>query len=197
MLKVCAGCSRTETSEPAERRQGDARRRARARLVRAWYQPKIELKTMRLVGAEALVRARHPTRGVLPPGVFLPGAGEADMLALTERVIVTALQDWEDCAAHGMSVKLAVNVPVSALVNLPIPDDPARGAAEGGELAGPHPRSHRGRDHPRPQDRQRGRRRVARVRIARWRSTISAPAIPRSRGCGSCHSASSRSTAAM
>jgi EAL domain-containing protein (putative c-di-GMP-specific phosphodiesterase class I) len=87
-----------------------------------WYQPKIELKTMRLYGAEALVRARHPTRGVLPPGVFLPGASEADMLALTERVIRTALKDWRDCAAHGMSIKMAVNVPVSALVNLPIAD---------------------------------------------------------------------------
>jgi len=86
-----------------------------------FYQPKIDLKSMRLVGAEALVRARHPTRGVLPPGVFLPGAGEEEMLALTERVIVTALKDWEDCAASGMSVKLSVNVPVSALVKLPIP----------------------------------------------------------------------------
>ena len=84
-------------------------------LERGWfelfYQPKIDLRTMRLVGAEALVRARHPTRGVLGPGVFLPGASEADMLALTERVIVTALHDWEDCAANGMSVKLSVNVP--------------------------------------------------------------------------------------
>jgi EAL domain-containing protein (putative c-di-GMP-specific phosphodiesterase class I) len=85
-----------------------------------WYQPKIELKTMRLVGAEALVRARHPQRGVLGPGAFLPGASEADMLALTERVIISALRDWEDCAAHGVSIKLSVNVPVSALVKLPI-----------------------------------------------------------------------------
>src|ERR1043166_7658411 len=85
-----------------------------------WYQPKIELKTMRLAGAEALVRARHPRRGVLPPGVFLPGAKEADMLALTERVIVRALEDWVECAEHGMSIKLAVNVPVSALISLPI-----------------------------------------------------------------------------
>jgi len=38
-----------------------------------WYQPKIELRTMRLAGCEALVRARHPTRGVLSPGLFLPG----------------------------------------------------------------------------------------------------------------------------
>jgi EAL domain-containing protein (putative c-di-GMP-specific phosphodiesterase class I) len=85
-----------------------------------WYQPKIELKSMRLYGAEALVRARHPRRGLVPPGVFLPGAGEDDMLALTERVILTALKDWDEFAAHGMSVKLAVNVPVSALIKLPI-----------------------------------------------------------------------------
>ena len=94
-------------------------------LERDWfelfYQPKIDLKTRRLVGAEGLVRARHPTRGVLSPGVFLPGASEDDMMALTERVIITALKDWETCAANGMSVKLSVNVPVSALVKLPIP----------------------------------------------------------------------------
>jgi EAL domain-containing protein (putative c-di-GMP-specific phosphodiesterase class I) len=95
-------------------------------LTRGWfelfYQPKIDLRSMRMVGAEALVRARHPTRGVLPPGVFLPGAGEADMLALTERVIVTALHDWEVYAENGMSLKLSVNVPVSALLKLPIAD---------------------------------------------------------------------------
>jgi EAL domain-containing protein (putative c-di-GMP-specific phosphodiesterase class I) len=67
-----------------------------------------------------LARARHPTRGVLAPGVFLPHASEADMLALTERVIITALRDWDDCAEQGMSVKFNVNVPVSALLKLPI-----------------------------------------------------------------------------
>src|SRR5262249_21394109 len=75
-------------------------------LFEQFYQPKIDLKTMRLVGAEALVRARHPTRGVLGPGVFLPGAGEDEMLALTERVIITALKDWEAFAASGLSLKL-------------------------------------------------------------------------------------------
>ena len=86
-----------------------------------WYQPKIELRSKRLAGAEALVRARHPQRGILSPGLFLPGAAEPDMLALTERVILTALRDWEDFAGHGMSVKIAVNTPVSALTKLPIP----------------------------------------------------------------------------
>jgi EAL domain-containing protein (putative c-di-GMP-specific phosphodiesterase class I) len=42
------------------------------------------------------------------------------MLALTERVILTALRDFEDCAAHGASIRLSVNVPVSAFVKLPI-----------------------------------------------------------------------------
>src|SRR5829696_2869238 len=86
-----------------------------------WYQPKIDLRTMRLAGAEALVRARHPNGSMVPPGVFLPGATEEQMLALTERVILQSLRDWEACAAHGVPVKFSVNVPVSALVKLPIP----------------------------------------------------------------------------
>jgi EAL domain-containing protein (putative c-di-GMP-specific phosphodiesterase class I) len=85
-----------------------------------WYQPKIDLRTKRLVGAEGLVRARLPDGSIVAPGAFLPGAKEEEMLALTERVIVTALRDFEDCAVHGASVKLSVNVPVSALVKLPL-----------------------------------------------------------------------------
>jgi EAL domain-containing protein (putative c-di-GMP-specific phosphodiesterase class I) len=85
-----------------------------------WYQPKIDLRSMRLVGAEALVRARHPKRGLLPPAVFLPGACEEQMLKLTERVILSSLRDYEACAEYGMSLKLSVNVPVTALVKLPI-----------------------------------------------------------------------------
>jgi len=85
-----------------------------------WYQPKIELRTTHLVGAEALVRARHPTRGIIPPALFLPDASEDAMHELTERVILTALGDWEDFAEYGAPIKLAVNAPVSALVKLPI-----------------------------------------------------------------------------
>ncbi|HZD92136.1 MAG TPA: EAL domain-containing protein [Pseudolabrys sp.] len=85
-----------------------------------WYQPKIELRTMHMVGAEALVRARHPERGVVAPFFFLPGAAEADMLALTEHAIMTALEDWQLFDSYGVGVKFAVNVPVSAFVKLPI-----------------------------------------------------------------------------
>jgi EAL domain-containing protein (putative c-di-GMP-specific phosphodiesterase class I) len=85
-----------------------------------WYQPKIDLRTKRLVGAEGLVRARRPDGSVIPPALFLHGAKEDEMLALTERVILTALCDFEDYAALGASLKLSVNVPVSAFVKLPI-----------------------------------------------------------------------------
>jgi EAL domain-containing protein (putative c-di-GMP-specific phosphodiesterase class I) len=85
-----------------------------------WYQPKIELRTMRLVGAEALVRARHPTRGIVPPFFFLTDAPEPDLLKLTELVILTALGDWDIFNEYGVPLKFAVNVPVSAFTKLPI-----------------------------------------------------------------------------
>src|ERR1043165_6358229 len=59
-----------------------------------WYQPKVSLATHKMIGAEGLIRARHPELGVLPPVAFLPSAGEPELLAMTEQVIATALRDW-------------------------------------------------------------------------------------------------------
>jgi EAL domain-containing protein (putative c-di-GMP-specific phosphodiesterase class I) len=89
--------------------------------LEVWYQPKVSLQTGNWVGAEGLIRARHPEVGVLGPGAFLPGASDDDMLEMTEMVIATALRDWNDCAALGMpALNLAVNVPASGFVKLPI-----------------------------------------------------------------------------
>jgi EAL domain-containing protein (putative c-di-GMP-specific phosphodiesterase class I) len=122
MLKSLRNLFFKDTGEPET---GDGQVTLADVLDRGWfelfYQPKIELKSKRMVGAEGLLRARHPTRGVLSPGAFLADASEDDILRLTERVIIAALKDWEACAAHGMSLRLSVNVPVSALVKLPIP----------------------------------------------------------------------------
>ena len=111
--------SKNGEPEPANGRVtlGDVLRRDWFEL---WYQPKIDLRSKRLVGAEALVRARRPDGSLISPGVFLPGAAADDMLALTERVILAALRDFEDCAAQGATLKLSVNVPASAFVKLPI-----------------------------------------------------------------------------
>jgi EAL domain-containing protein (putative c-di-GMP-specific phosphodiesterase class I) len=89
--------------------------------LEVWYQPKVSLQTHNWVGAEGLIRARHPELGVLGPGAFLPGAGDDEMLEMTQHVILTALRDWHDCAALGMpALNLAVNVPASGFVKLPI-----------------------------------------------------------------------------
>ena len=89
--------------------------------LEVWYQPKVSLQTGNWIGAEGLIRARHPELGVLGPFAFLPGAAEADLLTMTEWVIATALRDWNDCAALGMPrLHLAVNVPASGFVALPI-----------------------------------------------------------------------------
>ena len=85
-------CAAT-SGAPAARSRSEARKN----WFELWYQPKIDLATMRLAGAEGLVRVRHPKHGVIFPGQFLPGAREEDMLALTEQVILTALRDWDVC----------------------------------------------------------------------------------------------------
>ena len=92
----------------------------RNKWLELWYQPKINLKQRSLVGVEGLVRCNHPERGIIPPEAFLPGAPEEAMLKLTEAIILSALADWTRFADQGFSLKIALNVPVGALVKLPI-----------------------------------------------------------------------------
>jgi diguanylate cyclase (GGDEF)-like protein/PAS domain S-box-containing protein len=46
-----------------------------------WYQPQISVSRRQVVGMEALIRWRHPQRGVLPPMTFIPVAEEAGLIA--------------------------------------------------------------------------------------------------------------------
>jgi EAL domain-containing protein (putative c-di-GMP-specific phosphodiesterase class I) len=85
-----------------------------------WYQPKIDLKRKCLAGAEALAHIRHPQEGMLWPESFLPGIDEASLAQLTEHALLTTLRNWTIFADAGFNLHLAINVPASALSNLPI-----------------------------------------------------------------------------
>jgi EAL domain-containing protein (putative c-di-GMP-specific phosphodiesterase class I) len=58
----------------------DLRRALDNREIYVDYQPLVDLTTGSLEGAEALARWKHPTRGIVPPGMFIPIAEDAGMI---------------------------------------------------------------------------------------------------------------------
>lgn len=80
-----------------------------------WYQPKIDARTLVRSGAEALVRMRHPTWGVVPPAYFIPEENDPHLRALSEFVIDRAMQDWHYLLEQQSAVDLSINLPASYL----------------------------------------------------------------------------------
>jgi diguanylate cyclase (GGDEF)-like protein len=90
----------------------------------AHYQPKVEVATGRIVGAEALVRWDHPDRGIVLPGSFLPLVEKAGLMSLlTTRVLELAVAQAVEWERQGLRLGTAVNVDVGALLD---PEFPAR-----------------------------------------------------------------------
>jgi diguanylate cyclase (GGDEF)-like protein/PAS domain S-box-containing protein len=78
------------------------------------YQPEVELATGRLIAAEALVRWRHPQRGLVPPDEFIPLAEQSDLiLRLGSWVLREAcrqLAEWRRDGVVGTDFRVAVNI---------------------------------------------------------------------------------------
>ena len=90
--------------------------------IEFWYQPKIDLRKKQLAGVEAFARCRHPQYGVLPPGAFMPGATDPELVRLSELALSSALKTGLSFSKLGINLRFAVNIPVNALVKLSIPD---------------------------------------------------------------------------
>jgi diguanylate cyclase (GGDEF)-like protein len=89
------------------------------------YQPVFEADSRRIDGVEALVRWRHPTRGIVPPGLFIPVAEETGLIAeIGKWVLHRACSDIASLLAQeGEPLHLAVNVSAVQFSN---PDLPAQ-----------------------------------------------------------------------
>jgi diguanylate cyclase (GGDEF)-like protein len=79
--------------------------------LRLYFQPKIELSTNRVAGAEVLLRWQHPTRGLLGPGAFIPFAEQTGFIRrITQWTLDRAVKQAAEWHAAGRSLSLAVNV---------------------------------------------------------------------------------------
>ncbi|HEX6396549.1 MAG TPA: EAL domain-containing protein, partial [Steroidobacteraceae bacterium] len=80
----------------------------------AHYQPIVDLGSRHLVGVEALMRWRHPTRGLVMPGEFIPLAEETgQIVAMTRWMLDRACRDLvriQRSIPQGAGVRLSVNV---------------------------------------------------------------------------------------
>ncbi len=88
--------------------------------VEFWYQPKIDLRRKQLAGVESFARVRHPDHGMVSPAAFMQGADDKSLVALAKESILNALKTSLNFVKLGIKLRLAVNVSMTALVQLPI-----------------------------------------------------------------------------
>jgi diguanylate cyclase (GGDEF)-like protein len=87
------------------------------------YQPKLRTSDLRPIGAEALMRWTSPTRGNVPPDVFIPVAEQTGQIKkLTIWALNTALRQSARWAHPWGSMALAVNVPPELVAQHDLPD---------------------------------------------------------------------------
>ncbi|WP_455199218.1 putative bifunctional diguanylate cyclase/phosphodiesterase [Kaarinaea lacus] len=80
------------------------------------YQPKIDVKTNEIVGAEALLRWNHPTRGVIMPDEFIPLAEQTGLIKpLTSWVLERAVQQCMDWKHIWPDFQISINLSVQNL----------------------------------------------------------------------------------
>ncbi len=97
---------------------GDLRHALQRKQLVLHYQPKIDLQSNSVMGAEALLRWHHPAHGVIPPDEFIPLAERTGLIRpITDWVIENALKQSKVWREMGYELHMAVNVSARSFQN--------------------------------------------------------------------------------
>jgi diguanylate cyclase (GGDEF)-like protein len=92
--------------------ENDLRRALGRRELELYYQPKVDVGNNRVVGMEALIRWRHPHRGLLLPDEFIPLADDTGLIVPIGRWVITEAcaqnKAWQSAGLH--ELRVAVNI---------------------------------------------------------------------------------------
>jgi diguanylate cyclase (GGDEF)-like protein/PAS domain S-box-containing protein len=114
-----AGRNRFHLFDPESDRRARARRDEISRIRQGLaecefvlhYQPKVNMREGRVLGAEALIRWQHPEQGLLAPAQFLPAIEGSDVdILVGEWVLEEGLTQLEKWQAEGLNLVLSVNI---------------------------------------------------------------------------------------
>ena len=112
---------------------GELRKGLEADEVVLHYQPKLDLQSGKVIGAEALVRWNHPTRGLIPPVEFVPMAERTGLIRpLSRHVLNVAIAQCREWRGSGLDLKVSVNLSARNLLDPNLPEDVSRILADRG-----------------------------------------------------------------
>ena len=97
------------------------------------YQPKVRVATGEPVGAEALLRWRHPKKGLMPPGLFIPLTEETDLIhPVSAWVVRDALRQLGEWQRLGIGGSVAINIAPRNLLDAGFPLEMAKAISDSG-----------------------------------------------------------------
>ena len=105
--------------DPEQDRRAQCHRELLDRIRQGWtagefclyYQPKVDMRHGRVIGAEALIRWRHPEQGVLAPGAFMAMVENSEFAGtLGDWVLETAIRQMATWSAAGLVLPVSVNM---------------------------------------------------------------------------------------
>jgi diguanylate cyclase (GGDEF)-like protein len=103
---------------------GELRRALESEQLLLHYQPKVDLKSNAVIGAEALVRWRHPKRGLVPPNDFIALAEQGGLIKrLTRWVLGEAVGQCDAWRRGGTRLPVSVNLSARNLQDVQLLDE--------------------------------------------------------------------------